>query len=1254
MDAGRILKLFLGILLIFAVGITSSAGESIAKINMDSSWRGSVFGDVGGQTGISAENFRISENNNESVTIKVSNNKGKIAGGSDGIAYYYQELGREDNFELSARVNIEAYASNNQVSLGLMVRDEVLVNESDSKMNGDYIAAGPLGLAGEAHYTFNRREGTLSREGRFTINPMPGTSLDIKIKKAGNTYKLSVGDEEPVVIDNFNFEGDKLYAGLYAVRNASVTFEDIQLVVADRKALELEVVAPEKREYLPGQEMDLTGMAVTALYEDGRRAELAGEEYIVSGFDTSQVGETEIVINHNGAREAVKVDVVPLSISKLNINFFPVRTEYFIGDVFDPLGLELDADYNNGYMYRRLEGEYYSVYIDNAPVDEENPFVFDKSGEYTVTLVSTEDPEARADIPVTVSNSILEEIDIAVLPEVTQYFIGDELDLDGMVAYAVYTDGSRVRLGRKDYTVSGFSSRRRGDKRIMVAHKDKVGEFTVNVKRRESKGLAVTRYPRTTFPTGSELNLEGMVVEEIFDNGDLGALKGLKIDTSKVDMDTPGIYEIKISARGKKDTTLKVTVRDEGEVEWKEIVFGQSTNGTRNYIKRGEDHIEVTALEGGGKITGDHDGISFYYVELDASENFILSADISVVDYAKNPHDGQESFGIMARDAIGPNLDSSVFASNIAAVGGFSAGTRYPNGTQLFVRTGVEAPNGEGSQGIQKVMMEEGKPQSSYRLTLSKTNSGFTGRIDDGDEFIIYEPEILTSQSNKMYVGFFAARLATIEVSNIDLQVSAAATDASMVVKPVEAATPSLEVESLAKVSESEYKLLVRPSVKGVISVKMGGEMVAREIPVAGGELVEIPANLEDVHTRFAVILIPDDTEVLTSLDTVVENFSVEVRSYREGKDIFVSPEGTERGDGSRDNPLDLDTAIHFVQPGQKIVLMDGVYVRHNPLEILKYNDGREGAMKSLVADGGARPVIDFDRIGRGMEHSGNYWHIYGIDFARSAGNHKGYTLGGSHNIIEFSRFYENGDTGFQISRTDNSDNIEDWPSYNLVLNSDSFNNVDPSENNADGFGAKLTIGRGNVFDGCMAYNNIDDGWDLYTKVGSGAIGPVVIKNSVAFNNGYIMNNEPGGGDGNGFKLGGEGVHVPHLIKDSVAFGNIANGYSSNSNPGVIARNNIGFNNQRNALFVTYTDIQEDFQIEGFISYHYNNDLEVMRDNVPEENHNGSNFFFDGSKFKNTLGEEIDRSNFSNLVTPEVILRKADGSIDFDFLRFIP
>jgi hypothetical protein len=77
------------------------------------------------------------------------------------------------------------------------------------------------------------------------------------------------------------------------------------------------------------------------------------------------------------------------------------------------------------------------------------------------------------------------------------------------------------------------------------------------------------------------------------------------------------------------------------------------------------------------------------------------------------------------------------------------------------------------------------------------------------------------------------------------------------------------------------------------------------------------------------------------------------------------------------------------------------------------------------------------------------------------------------YNIVENCILFNNNDTGIQISN---------GGSYNLVINCDSYLNNDPLTNgeNADGFAAKLGIGPGNVFRGCRAWNNSDDGYDMY------------------------------------------------------------------------------------------------------------------------------------------------------------------------------
>ncbi|HEX7057107.1 MAG TPA: right-handed parallel beta-helix repeat-containing protein [Bacilli bacterium] len=283
---------------------------------------------------------------------------------------------------------------------------------------------------------------------------------------------------------------------------------------------------------------------------------------------------------------------------------------------------------------------------------------------------------------------------------------------------------------------------------------------------------------------------------------------------------------------------------------------------------------------------------------------------------------------------------------------------------------------------------------------------------------------------------------------------------------------------------------------------------------------------------------------------------------------MYVAPNGSSGNPGTISSPTTLASAITRVAPGGTIYMRGGTYYFSQTVIIEHDNSGTNGNLKHLFAYGSEKPVLDFsaesfDSSNRGLQVHGNYWHVKGLE-VKGAGDN-GIFIGGSHNIIENVETHHNRDTGLQLSRYSSSlTNIADWPSYNLILNSYSHDNYDPDNGeDADGFAAKLTVGVGNVFDGCISAYNVDDGWDLYTKSDTGPIGPVTIKNSVAYRNGQTSD---GGtttdSDGNGFKLGGSDIPVNHIVENNVAFMNKKHGFTFNSNPGSITmKNNTSWNN---------------------------------------------------------------------------------------------
>jgi len=131
-------------------------------------------------------------------------------------------------------------------------------------------------------------------------------------------------------------------------------------------------------------------------------------------------------------------------------------------------------------------------------------------------------------------------------------------------------------------------------------------------------------------------------------------------------------------------------------------------------------------------------------------------------------------------------------------------------------------------------------------------------------------------------------------------------------------------------------------------------------------------------------------------------------------------------------------------------------------------------------------------------------------------------------------------DTGILISTDDKYDTSG---TNNTVRNCDSYDNYDVHSNgeDADGFGAKENNNDcgGNVFEGCRAWNNADDGFDLYGWTQS-----VTIRNSWS-----LLHRSPGGNsDGNGFKLGSSGLNVSHNISDLISVGNVGDGFTANGN----------------------------------------------------------------------------------------------------------
>lgn len=288
---------------------------------------------------------------------------------------------------------------------------------------------------------------------------------------------------------------------------------------------------------------------------------------------------------------------------------------------------------------------------------------------------------------------------------------------------------------------------------------------------------------------------------------------------------------------------------------------------------------------------------------------------------------------------------------------------------------------------------------------------------------------------------------------------------------------------------------------------------------------------------------------------------------------LYVAPTGSDGASGTVSDPTTLTSALTRVSAGGTILMRGGTYRYSQTITIAQNNNGTSSARKNLYAYQGETPVLNFsaqseDPANRGLAIGGSYWHIRGIVVERAGDN--GILLGGNNNIIERAVTRFNRDSGLQLSRLVADAPASQWPSGNLVVSTVSHDNADSDGEDADGFAPKLTVGTGNVFRYTVSHNNIDDGYDLYTKSDTGPIGAVTIEDSLSYGNGTLSDgSQAGNGDRNGFKLGGEDIPVNHVIRRNIAYDNGKHGFTFNRNTGTMTvSDNVGIGNtERNFNF---------------------------------------------------------------------------------------
>lgn len=391
-------------------------------------------------------------------------------------------------------------------------------------------------------------------------------------------------------------------------------------------------------------------------------------------------------------------------------------------------------------------------------------------------------------------------------------------------------------------------------------------------------------------------------------------------------------------------------------------------------------------------------------------------------------------------------------------------------------------------------------------------------------------------------------------------------------------------------------------------------------------------------------------------------------------KNIYVSPNAADNAAGTEKAPCSLASGLKKLAAKDSLFLMGGTYMLDASIYIR--TGGTEKERTFVGAYNGERPILDFRKQPHGkngVSIKADYVHMKGIDICYAG--YKGLLNEGSNCIIELISAYGNCDSGIQHKKGVS----------NLILNCDSHDNFDYETGtvsaadwggNADGFADKqYTNSPGNTYIGCRSWNNSDDGWDFYQRVG----GTTIIKNCICYAMGpkeYDMRNHPrrqtdkdfldqfdgdgieinlkgdkgkvvcslehfyNNGNANGFKLGGGYTKHDVTLYRCLAVGNGVKGFDQNNNQGVMKiYNATSYLNGQDYGF--FSDKGYSLDIRNSVSLQSEKANSFTGSKITESNNTWSKGF------------SVSQADFQNTDTALIVApRKANGDLpDTPFLR---
>jgi hypothetical protein len=280
----------------------------------------------------------------------------------------------------------------------------------------------------------------------------------------GMVVKVVYTDSSEESITGYTFSTNPLTFGQNSVTisySGKTTTQAITVVAKTLQSIAI-TKAPTKTSFIEATSFTVDG-EITLTYDNGTTPVMNITTEMCSVVDMNAIGPQTVTVTYGGKTASYNITVVNKSLANIAITTNPTKTAYKIGEVFDPTGMVVKANYDNG-SEEIIDSSAYSFSQDVIVKGQ------------TYVTISYLGKTAQAEI--TIDKQL---VNIAITTNPTLVFVKDSVFTANGKLTLTYDTDETEQIDMTTAMCSGYDMSNMGDQTVTVTYGGKTTTYTIKV-----------------------------------------------------------------------------------------------------------------------------------------------------------------------------------------------------------------------------------------------------------------------------------------------------------------------------------------------------------------------------------------------------------------------------------------------------------------------------------------------------------------------------------------------------------------------------------------------------------------------------------------------------------------------------------------------------------------------------------------------------------------------------------------------------